>query len=86
MAWTNTLMNPKCGTTWRAEGTLRPNGACTRWRGDRGQIVFADPRLAGQQLVYGLRGEVWPMGAYPDRLEIRGDSYVSCFIVLAIER
>jgi hypothetical protein len=43
--------------------------------GAGGRIVFADPRLAGQQLVSGLRGEVQNFGVYPDRLQIQGDTY-----------
>jgi hypothetical protein len=48
-------------------------------RGSQGRIVFADARLAGQQLVYGLRGEVWQMVLHPDSLEIQGDTYVRLY-------
>ncbi|HXW55991.1 MAG TPA: hypothetical protein VEJ67_09600 [Candidatus Cybelea sp.] len=47
--------------------------------GSGGRIVFADARLGGQQLVYGLRGEAWSIVVYPDKLEIRGDDYVRLY-------
>jgi hypothetical protein len=50
-----------------------------RIAGSSGQIVFADGRLGGQQLVSGLRGEAWPIAISPDRLEIRGQAYVRLF-------
>lgn len=47
--------------------------------GNNGRIVFADGRLGGQQLVSGLRGEIWPIIVHPDRLEIRGADYVRLY-------
>ena len=47
--------------------------------GNNGRILFADARAGGQQLVSGLRGEVWPIVVYPDKLEIRGDDYVRLY-------
>jgi hypothetical protein len=47
--------------------------------GSSGRIVFADARAGGQQLVSGLRGEVWPIIVYPGKLEIRGDDYVRLY-------
>jgi len=41
----------------------------------RGRIVFASA-VGGQQLVSGLRGNVWNVVQYPDRLEINGDVYL----------
>jgi hypothetical protein len=41
----------------------------------RARIVFPDPRAAGQQLTYGLRGEVWSLAQFPDRLQAQGDEY-----------
>jgi hypothetical protein len=47
--------------------------------GNTGRIVFADGRSGGQQLVSGLRGEIWPIVVHPDGLEIRGDNYVRLY-------
>jgi hypothetical protein len=43
--------------------------------GAGGRIVFADARLAGQQLVYGLRGETWTFTQAPGSLQIQGVTY-----------
>ena len=45
-----------------------------RISGDRGRISFADTS-GGRQLVSGLKGEVWDMVLYQDRLEINGETY-----------
>jgi hypothetical protein len=47
--------------------------------GGRGVIVFADPRAAGQQLITGLHGEVWPIVVYSDGLDILGDAYLPLY-------
>lgn len=43
--------------------------------GGRGRIQFASA-IGGQQLVSGLRGDVWNVLQYPDHLEINGDTYL----------
>lgn len=43
--------------------------------GGQGRIIFASGALAGQQLIYGLRGEIWGFTQYPDRLQVQGDTY-----------
>ena len=43
--------------------------------GGGGRIVFADARLAGQQLIYGLRGETWNFIRGPASLQIQGVTY-----------
>jgi len=45
----------------------------------RGQIVFADARTGGQQLVSGLRGEAWPIAMNGTRLNIGDTTYVRLF-------
>jgi hypothetical protein len=46
-----------------------------RISGGQGNIVFADGRLAGQQLVSGLRGEVWSLSVGQGSLQANGVTY-----------
>jgi hypothetical protein len=43
--------------------------------GGQGSIVFADARLAGQQLVSGLRGEIWGFTVGQGSLQVNGVTY-----------
>ena len=43
--------------------------------GGHGKIQFASA-IGGQQLVSGLRGDVWNVVQYPDHLEMNGDIYL----------
>jgi hypothetical protein len=43
--------------------------------GGQGRIIFANGALAGQQLISGLRGEVWSFTQLPDRLQVQGETY-----------
>jgi hypothetical protein len=54
---------------------------CAKWgvyrmAGNQGQVVFANPRAAGQQLVTKqLVGDAWRIQEYPDHLVVNGNTY-----------
>jgi hypothetical protein len=58
----------------QAAATSPQNGDCFRSRRAAAELCLPIPD-AGQQLIYGLRGEVWSLAQFPDRLQAQSDAY-----------